>query len=106
MSISNSKTKTYLVNLFNAERNLNVSISCSADKSILEAAEEANIELPYSCRAGSCSACLGKLSFGSVDQADQSFLDNFQVESGYVLTCVAHPTSDLSINTHEEDSLY
>jgi len=106
MSTSNSTKKTYLVTLLNAERNLNVSISCPADKFILEAAEDETIELPYSCRAGSCSACVGKLLSGSVDQSDQSFLDNLQLDAGYVLTCVAYPTSDLSISTHEEDNLY
>jgi ferredoxin len=41
---------------------MNVEIECADDKFILEAAEDNNIELPYSCRAGSCSTCLGKVT--------------------------------------------
>jgi ferredoxin len=96
----------YKVRLLNEAQNLDVTIECADDKFVLEAAEDNNIELPYSCRAGSCSTCLGKLVSGSVDQSDQSFLDEDQLANKLVLTCVAYPTSDCSILTHEEENLY
>ena len=97
---------TFNVQLLSEEHGIDVIVSCASDQYILDAAEVAGIDLPYSCRAGVCSTCTGVVSKGTVDQSEQSFLDDDQMENGFVLTCVAYATSDCTILVHKEDDLY
>jgi ferredoxin len=65
---------TYKILLINEAEGINVTVNCQSDQYILDAAEVAGIDLPYSCRAGACSTCTGIVKSGTVDQREQSFL--------------------------------
>lgn len=64
------------------------------NKTILETALELNIDLPYSCQSGLCTACRGKCLSGKVKMDEDEGLSDSEKEEGYVLLCVGHPAAD------------
>ena len=91
---------TYKVTLISEEHDINTTIKCNDDVFVLDAAEASGIDLPYSCRAGACSTCAGKVTGGDIDQSEQTFLDDDQMIAGFVLTCIAYPKSEYTILVH------
>jgi len=95
----------FKVRLVNPAKNLDRTINVGSNDNILDAAQAQGINLRASCRNGTCSTCAGKITSGTVAQSEQSFLDQSQVSAGFVLLCVARPTSDCTINTDQEENL-
>lgn len=65
---------------------------------VLDAAERAGLDLPFSCRAGVCSTCRTKVISGEVEMAQNYALEDWELEQGYVLACqsrVTTPTLEL-----------
>jgi len=77
--------------------------TAQAGQTILDAAMAADILLPYSCRAGSCSTCKGKVLSGQIEETDnvRHVLMADEVAQGYTLFCQARPQSDVVIESHQ-----
>jgi ring-1,2-phenylacetyl-CoA epoxidase subunit PaaE len=69
------------------------SFRVGSGRTLLESAEEAGLELPYSCRAGVCSTCRAKLVSGTVTMDRNQALEEWEVRAGFVLCCQARATS-------------
>ena len=63
-------------------------------ESILDAALDDDVDLPYSCQGGVCTACRGKCTSGKVDLTEVEGLSDSEMDQGYILTCVGHPLTD------------
>lgn len=73
--------------------------------SILKAGHDADIALPYSCRAGACRTCRGRIVEGKIDHGHvhPTYLPVEEREQGYALLCQAQPLSNLVIEVKELD---
>lgn len=93
---------TFSVTLVNEKYGINKTIAVEEDQFILDAAIDGGLQMPYSCCAGSCIDCLGKLLEGTVEQTEKAmeFLKADELANGYVLLCSANPTSNCKIQTH------
>ncbi|XP_049401729.1 ferredoxin-like [Solanum stenotomum] len=97
------KATTYKVKLITPKGRFE--FNCPHNVNILDRALETGLDLPFTCKAGSCSSCVGKIIAGTVDQSENSYLDDEEIKKGYVLTCVAYPKSNVTIHTNKEKEL-
>ncbi len=72
------------------------------DMSVLEAAIENKIDVPFSCRAGVCSTCSAKVVKGEVEMTSNYGLEDYEVERGLVLTCQSFPLTDEIIIDYDQ----
>lgn len=64
------------------------------NQSILQAALQNKIKLPYSCRSGICSACVAFCKTGKVEMAKNEVLTDEDIAKGWILTCTGHALTD------------
>lgn len=69
-------------------------VNVNKSQTILEAGLAQDIDLPYSCQAGLCTACRGKCLSGKVHLDEREGLSDAEINEGYVLNCVGHPLTD------------
>lgn len=61
---------------------------------LLDGAEDAGIDLPFSCRGGVCSTCRTRLRHGAVELVENYALEDWELDAGFTLPCQAEPVSD------------
>jgi ferredoxin len=82
------------------------SLQVAETQTILQAALDSGIELPYSCSAGVCTTCAAQIIAGRVEQGDGMGISPELQAEGYALLCVAYPRSDLKLETEKEEIVY
>lgn len=69
-------------------------LTVGENQSILQAALQNNIQLPYSCRVGDCSTCSAMCKSGKIEMVKNDVLTDADLAEGWILTCTGHPLSD------------
>jgi CDP-4-dehydro-6-deoxyglucose reductase len=79
------------------------SFPANVDDTLLQAALDAGLTLPYGCRNGACGACKGKVLRGAIDhgKAQDYVLSPAERAAGLALFCCAKPASNVVIECHE-----
>ncbi len=81
-------------------------IQVSEDQTILDAASNTDLDLPFSCSAGVCTTCAAQITEGEVRQDDGMGLSPDLQAEGYALLCVSYPLSDIKLESNKEDIVY
>jgi ring-1,2-phenylacetyl-CoA epoxidase subunit PaaE len=69
-------------------------IGLQQGETVLEAAERAGLDVPYSCRGGMCCTCRARITDGTAAMDVNFSLEPWEVDAGYVLTCQCRPTGE------------
>jgi ring-1,2-phenylacetyl-CoA epoxidase subunit PaaE len=82
-------TSSHLIHIFYHDKNFEIIVP--PFKTILDAALEQKIPLPYSCKTGLCSTCAAICKKGKVEMTNNEVLTEKDLKEGWVLTCTGFP---------------
>jgi ring-1,2-phenylacetyl-CoA epoxidase subunit PaaE len=77
-------------------------VKTTANKTILDAALNQKIDVPYSCQGGVCCSCIAKITEGSAVMENNQILTDEEIAEGLVLTCQAKPTSNKLVVNYDD----
>ncbi|KAJ4955147.1 hypothetical protein NE237_011930 [Protea cynaroides] len=105
-SISSAWIRTHKVTVHDRQRGLVHEFLVPEDQYILHTAESQNISLPFACRHGCCTSCAVRIKSGQIRQPEALGISAELKSKGYALLCVGFPSSDIEVETQDEDEVY
>jgi ferredoxin len=78
-----------------------VSVPRVAGETLLESARRAGLAPPFSCEAGNCGTCIGRLTDGHATMRNNDVLEEDEIDDGYILTCQGVPDSESTTVVYE-----
>ncbi|GMQ04395.1 hypothetical protein CsSME_00049827 [Camellia sinensis var. sinensis] len=130
---SSPSVRTHRVTVHDRQRGLVHQFFVPEDQYILHTAESQNISLPFACRHGCCTSCAVRIKSGQIRQPEALGISaelkskdmtygeytqgvpsarSFRLSGiwgrvdGYALLCVGFPSSDIEVETQDEDEVY
>ncbi|OAE25554.1 hypothetical protein AXG93_2022s1050 [Marchantia polymorpha subsp. ruderalis] len=94
------------VTVVDRQRGVTHKFEVPEDQYILHTGEDQDIDLPFSCRHGCCTACAVRVKSGQLYQPEALGISAELKEQGYGLLCVGYALSDLEVETQDEDEVY
>jgi ferredoxin len=93
------------VRVYSQAEGLDITFPCEPGEYVLDAAERAGHELPFSCRGGGCIVCAGRLDEGEVEMDEQYVLDEDHIADRFRLLCCTTVKTDAVFESHLEDAV-
>ncbi|XP_010540779.1 PREDICTED: uncharacterized protein LOC104814439 [Tarenaya hassleriana] len=101
-----SEIPTHKVTVHDRQRGVVHEFVVPEDQYILHTAESQNISLPFACRHGCCTSCAVRVKSGQIRQPEALGISAELKSKGYALLCVGFPSSNLVVETQDEDEVY
>lgn len=103
---SGATVPTHKVTVHDRQRGVVHEFVVPQDQYILHTAEAQDIRLPFACRHGCCTSCAVRIKSGQIKQPEALGISAELKDKGYALLCVGFPSSDVEVETQDEDEVY